>query len=252
VAKEAFQRKRAAAERFSEAAERYEQSAHIQKQAAALFDAWLAELNLKPPLHIAEIGCGTGLLTRLLHARYPHAALHATDLAPAMLAYCRRTLGDNENIRYTVCDGRDVRFDPAPHWIVSSMCFQWLDPLLAVLRHHLSQSKVLAFSLVLDGSFSAWRAAHERAGIESGLRICPDFDILLAQCRALGATQVHARRISLTEPHADGMDFATSLRAIGADQPREGHLPANLRSVLRQLRNGFDANYEIGFFCIVR
>jgi hypothetical protein len=63
---------------------------------------------------------------------------------------------------------------------------------------------------------------------------------------------VHAQRISLTEAHADGLAFARSLRAIGADQPREGHHPANLRPVLRQLQNGCEANYEIGFFCIER
>lgn len=247
-----FQRRHAAAERFSGAAQRYEQSAYIQKQAAAQFDAWLTELKLDAPRHIAEIGCGTGLLTRRLHARFPEARIEATDLAPAMVEFCRRALGDEHHIRYSVGDGRSMRFSSAPDWIVSAMCFQWLEPLLPVLRHHLTQSKLLAFSLVLDGSFSAWRDAHERAGIACGLRACPDYDTLLAQCRDLGATRVHAQRISLTEAHADGLDFANSLRAIGADQPRDGHFPANLRPVLRQLRNGFDANYEIGFFCIER
>ncbi|MGV3741645.1 MAG: methyltransferase domain-containing protein [Burkholderiaceae bacterium] len=252
MAEKTLHRKTAAADRFSSAAERYEQSAHIQKQAAVSFDAWLADLIPEAPQRIAEIGCGTGLLTRLLHARFPQAMIEATDLAPAMVDFCRRTLGAEEHIRYSVGDGRDMRFTPPPDWIVSAMCFQWLEPLLPVMKHHLAQSKVLAFSLVLDGSFSSWRAAHERTGIACGLRACPDYDALLAQCRSLGAAHVHAKRISLTEAHVDGLDFASSLRAIGADLPRDGHLPANLRPVLRQLQDGFEANYEIGFFCIER
>jgi malonyl-CoA O-methyltransferase len=252
VLKEKLRGERAAAERFSIAAERYEQAAHIQKQAASLFDAWLAELDLDAPQHIAEIGCGTGLLTHLLRERFPHALLHATDLAPAMIDYCRHKFRADELVRYAVCDGRDARFDPAPDWIVSAMCFQWLHPLRSVLLHHLAQGKILAFSLVLDGSFSAWRSAHARAGADHGLRRCPDFDALLMQCHGVGAARVHAQRIILTESHADGLAFARSLRAIGADQPRDNHHPANLRPVLRQLQNGCDANYEIGFFCIER
>lgn len=242
----------AAAERFSNAAERYEQIAHIQKQAAVLFDAWLAELSPGAPQRIAEIGCGTGLLTRLLHARFPDAAIEATDLAPAMIDYCRRMAGDEEGIRYRVCDGREARFDPMPDWIVSAMCLQWLQPLRPVLQHHLAQSKMLAFSLVLDGSFAVWRAAHAHAGIEPGLHAFPDYGNLLAECQSLGAAQVHAKHISLSEAHANGLEFAASLRLIGADHPRDGHQPSNLRPVLRQLQNGFDANYEIGFFCIQR
>ena len=238
------------ARRFSAAAQHYEQAAHIQKQAASLFDAWLADLHIDTPARIAEIGCGTGLLTRLLHARYPDAALLATDLAPAMLEYCCNTLGAAPNIQYRVCDGRTACFDPAPDWIVSAMCFQWFDPLLPVLRHHLAQSRVLAFSLMLDGSFSEWRAAHAQLGLRPGLRTCPDYDTLLQACREMGASRIHAQRISLTEQHANGLLFADSLRIIGADQPRSGYQPINLRPVLRQLQNGVHANYEIGFFCI--
>lgn len=250
MAIEAGRRPLEAVERFSKAADRYEQAAHIQKQAAVLFDAWLAELQPNAPQRIAEIGCGTGLLTRLLHARFPHAMIEATDLAPAMVDACRRAMGNEAPIRYRVCDGRDAVFDPSPDWIVSAMCFQWLQPLGPIVRHHLAQSRLVAFSLVVDGSFNAWRAAHVEAGIEPGLQSLPDFEALRAECKGLGT--VHAQRISLTERHADGWSFAHSLRAIGADRPREHHAPANLRPVLRRLQDGLDANYEIGFFCIER
>lgn len=240
----------AAAARFSNAAERYEQAAHVQKHAALQFDTWLAGSGLDVPQRIAEIGCGTGLLTRLLHARFPHAELEATDLAPAMVEYCRRMMDEAKQVRYRVCDGRDARFDPAPDWIVSAMCFQWLQPLRPILQHHLAQAQVLAFSLVLDESFTAWRAAHAQAGMEPGLQRLPNFEELLAKCRGLGTVRTH--RISLSERHADGPSFARSLRAIGADQPHDKHVPRNLRPVLRSLQNGFDANYDIGFFCIER
>jgi hypothetical protein len=61
---------------------------------------------------------------------------------------------------------------------------------------------------------------------------------------------VYAHRIRLSEWHPDGMSFAHSLRAIGADMPRNEHQPVNLRPVCRQLQGGFVSNYDIGFFCL--
>lgn len=238
--------------RFSAAAQRYEQAASIQKQAAIEFDAWLAQQSPAIPARIAEIGCGTGFLTRLLHARYPHARLQATDLAPAMIDHCRTSLRHIENLQFAVCDGRHATFDPAQDWIVSAMCFQWFDPLQPVLEHHLARSRVLAFSIMLDSSFSTWRAAHMRVGTEPGLHICPSYTQLLQICYQLGASRVNTHWISLNERHANGLSFMHSLRAIGADTPRAGHTPAPMRPVLRQLEQGFDANYDIGFFFIER
>lgn len=240
------------AARFSAAAQRYEQAAPVQKQAAIEFDAWLAQQGAAMPARIAEIGCGTGFLTRLLHARYRDARLQATDLAPAMVDYCRTSLRHIANLEFFVCDGRHAAFDPAPDWIVSAMCFQWFAPLQPVLEHHLARSRVLAFSIMLDSSFSAWRAAHSRIGAEPGLHICPDYTQLQQTCRQLGASRVRTHWMSFNERHANGLSFMHSLRAIGADTPRAGHTPAHLRPVLRQLEQGFDANYDIGFFYIER
>lgn len=236
--------------RFSEAAPCYEESARVQRQAAAEFDAWLSQCGLATPKRIAEIGCGTGFLTGLLAARFPDAAICATDLAPAMLDRCRENSRGNPNIEYLLCDGRDARFDPVPDWIVSSMCFQWFDSLGPVLKHHFSRCRTLAFSIMLDGSFSEWRAAHARAGQPLGLRRLPDYDSLLHACRTLENARVHAHRISLHESHADGMAFAHALRRIGAGEPRPGHRHASLKPVLRSLQKGLRANYEIAFLCL--
>lgn len=236
--------------RFSEAASCYEEGARVQKQAAVEFDAWLASLGLAPPNRIAEIGCGTGFLTGLLATRYPDAAICAADLAPAMLDRCRENLRGNPNIEYRLCDGRDTHFDPVPDWIVSAMCFQWFDPLGPVLRHHFAHCRTLAFSILLDGSFSEWKDAHMKVGQPLGLRHLPGYDDLLRECHTLENFRVHAHRLSLHEPHADGIEFAHALRKIGAGEPRSEHRHASLRPILRTLAHGLRANYEIAFVCL--
>lgn len=240
------------AARFSDAAHRYERVAQIQKQAAAEFDQWLASLGLRAPESIAEIGCGTGFFSRLLRQRYPWAALCLTDLAPEMITVCQSKFAPSDLLRFEVQDGRSARFDPQPDWLLSTMCFQWFQPLQPVLAHHLAHSRVLAFSILLDGSFIEWQKAHQALGLSPGLQPLLNFEAVLEACQLPGVQRIRSQRISLNESHADGLSFASSLRAIGADQAKENHRPVNLRAVCRQLENGFDANYEIGFFCIQR
>lgn len=92
--------------------------------------------------------------------------------------------------------------------------------------------------------------ASHGGGIIPGLHSCPNYDALLHTCLQLGASGVKSDRIWLHQHHSDGRAFARSLRAIGADEPRAGHVPVNLKPVLRLMENGCDADYEIGFFRI--
>lgn len=240
------------AERFSRSAHRYDSEAVVQRAAAAQFDAWLARQYTHEPRRIAEIGCGTGFLTRLLRKRFPDSLIQATDLAPNMIEHCHASMRDDDRVELMVCDGRDARFDPSPDWIVSAMCFQWFDPLLPVLEHHFSQARTLGFSIMLDRSFSAWRAAHEQANLQAGLHRCPSYEQVLDACHALKDARVRSERIWLRQEFSDGHSFAQSLRAIGADKPRTDHAPVNLKRVLRLLENGVTADYEIGFFYVER
>lgn len=240
------------ADRFSRSAQRYESEAVIQRVAAAQFDSWLAHQIPRSPQRIAEIGCGTGFLTRLLRERFPDCLVQATDIAPRMVELCRAAVGEDDRVELSVCDGRDVRFNPSPELVVSAMCFQWFDPLLPVLAHHLSQSPALGFSIMLDRSFSQWRAAHKMANLQPGLHRCPSFEQVEEACYAAGGLRVQSKRIRLHQEFPDGRSFIQSLRAIGADQPRNDYAPINLKPVLRLLERGVIADYEIGFFYVER
>ena len=47
------------------------------------------------PVHIVELCCGEGLLTRALLMRFPHATIHAYDGSPAMLESTRKAAKDH-------------------------------------------------------------------------------------------------------------------------------------------------------------
>lgn len=269
----------AVAARFNYAAKSYEGAAVMQKLAAERFDAWLAENNKAlndtnisngttlalpsyqannqhqwqaglSPRRIAEIGCGTGFLTRCLQRRYGQAHMHITDLAPTMLAYCRDSLPTAPQLSFAIADARNVRFSPTPDWIVSTMCFQWLDDLPRVLKWHAEQCRVLAFSVLLDSSFSTWQQAHQAQNLPLGLRSLPGWQWLSELIDKLPTTKTASARFTLTEQYSDGLHFLRTLKKIGASHPRQGYDPINLRPILKNFTDGLTANYDIGFFWI--
>ncbi|MGD0531801.1 MAG: methyltransferase domain-containing protein [Methyloceanibacter sp.] len=74
---------------FGARATSYEQYADLQRAVAERL------ARLLPPLarpRVLELGCGTGLFSRHLVARYPGSSFVLSDLAPAMIEECRRNL----------------------------------------------------------------------------------------------------------------------------------------------------------------
>ena len=67
----------------------------------------------------------------------------------------------------------------------------------------------------------------------------------------IAASTAHHTK-NFLDHHPDGLSFARSLRAIGADQPRVNHTPVNLRKVISALGEACTMNYHIGFYYLER
>lgn len=163
-----------AVRRFSRSASTYEGVAEVQAWLAAALSERIPETA---PQTVLECGCGTGLLTRLLVARWPGCTYTASDPAPGMLETARRKCMD-PNIRFMEADA-DRATGPAD-WVVSSSALQWSEDLERTLAHlwrQVNPGGGLAFSLMLDGTL---REIHdERARLFPGAapaRRLPEFD----------------------------------------------------------------------------
>ncbi|EIJ44315.1 methylase involved in ubiquinone/menaquinone biosynthesis [Beggiatoa alba B18LD] len=74
---------------FGRAAHTYEQFAHLQKQVSDQLLERSLELKIQPTV-IADIGAGSGHLTRSLSRHYPQAQVYAIDIALPMLQVARQ------------------------------------------------------------------------------------------------------------------------------------------------------------------
>lgn len=243
----------AVAQSFGRRARDYTRHAHLQQHAAqALADFVREHGGLPGTGQVVEIGCGTGLLTELLHS--PGRPYLASDLSPEMLEQCQARLSERSDERnllsFVVLDGQEADFPAPPAAIVSNLTCQWFaDPVGGIARLAL-QTPLLAFSVPLAGSFPEWEEAFAALGRTSGLLPLPQEQALLAALQALAPLRLEYRVVEHRQHFPSARAFADSFRLIGADQPRLGYSPAAIRPVLKRFANGLDATARILYcFC---
>ncbi|MDP3425806.1 MAG: methyltransferase domain-containing protein [Humidesulfovibrio sp.] len=243
-------RTQAVANSFGHRARDYTSHAHLQQHTARALAAFLHDNGGLPSGPVVEIGCGTGLLTELLHA--PGQPYLATDLSPEMLEQCRARLEGHagQGLSLAVLDGQTAAFAAPPAAIVSNLTCQWfVDPVSGIARLA-RQTPLLAFSVPLHGSFPEWEAAFADLGRTSGLLPLPREHALLAALEALGPARLVHSVEERPQHFPSATAFADSFRLIGADQPRAGYVPAPIRPVLKRFSNGLYATARI-LYCLV-
>ena len=154
-------RKQRISDAFGAAAAHYDDHAGPQRFAARLVADLAQRQRPQGVRRILEIGCGTGLLTRDIQARWPDAEIIVTDLSPGMLD--KAAAGGLVAATFLAMDGEAPAFDgPWFDLILSSLAFQWFDDLsaaIARLAALLRPGGSLIFSTMGQGSFARWRAA---------------------------------------------------------------------------------------------
>lgn len=136
----------------------YESQATVQRHLAEKLDAALAsalpELSVERAL---EIGIGTGFLTRLLTARYPHADWWFNDLTPAAFDWIPAGLRQAIPLPG---DAETLDFPPALQLLASASSLQWfrdLPEFLVKARHVLHPGGALAIGTYGSRNFHQLR-----------------------------------------------------------------------------------------------
>lgn len=202
--------RRAVRAAFDAAAPTYDACAALQDEVRARLLERLDLVQLAPR-RVLDLGCGTGGALPALAARYPDAALHAVDLAPAM---ARAAAARAPRARVLCADGAALPFaDGAFDLVFCNLVLQWEDdprPTLAEVRRVLAPRGLLLLTSfgpdTLHELREAWGAADRAAGAEPP-RVNRFLDL-----HDLGDALVHARFV---EPVLDVEHLTTTYGAMG-------------------------------------
>jgi len=78
------------------------------------------------PIHVIDLGCGTGTVAERVLGSFPNAQLTCLDLAENMIAMARAKLGHHSHVRYVEGDFNRFDFDRDYDVVVSSLALHHL------------------------------------------------------------------------------------------------------------------------------
>ncbi len=211
--------------RFGRAAATYDDVALIQAEAVRRLVGQMDDGP--PPARILDAGCGSGLLTRALAAKFPRAHIVAMDLSRRMLDAARFLQAGRARVDWVQGDiarfQSDARFD----LVASASALHWTEDLPAALTRcaaHLADGGRMAVSIMLDGTLHELHDARDAAAPGSTPRArmpsLPEFrdaaraaklELIRSGEYALAATYPDARRV-LRDLHAMGLTGGARLR----------------------------------------
>jgi malonyl-CoA O-methyltransferase len=217
-------RSAAVAQSFGARAASYDQNADLQRTVAERLARLLPQLASP---RVLELGCGTGLFSRHLLARYPDGTFLLTDLAPSMVEQCRRNLAGShkQRVSFDIMDAARPTADGPFDLIAMSMTLHWLaDPAAALttLRQLLAPGGVLIYATIGGKSFPEWRDALDRQGLPVGLLDIPDLHGIVDEEQLIVDT--------------DTLGFLRRMKAVGGLTPREGYAPLPAGALRRAIR----------------
>jgi malonyl-CoA O-methyltransferase len=231
--------------RFSLAARTYDRWCVVQASVARSLMAYLE--GVPPPERILEIGCGTGILTELLCARFPEARVTAIDRSPGMIERARGTRALEGRVTWHVADVLDLGHGAYP-LVASSSALHWVTPLdraFAKVRGFLERGGYFVGALMLRETLAELHAARERVAPAKAVRArLPAESEVVRAIAAAGLTLEAHRTEVLRTHHESAWALLRSLHEAGVTGGDVSSAGARLtRGELAALAADYDRNY---------
>lgn len=237
-------------QRFDLASHTYDKVATIQNICAkqlvySLADKWP---DFKPDT-ILDVGTGTGYLPELLFPAYPDSHFTLNDLSPNMLLRAQERIREFANIH---CLPGDIETTPIPRHdlVVSNFALQWVNQLEPILQSLYENSKVLAFTCLLQGTFQEWERRlynqtpqHQTYPQEKSLI---NFLTSLKPKDYLFYHQKHTIQIQ------NALELMRYLKQLGASTSQLQPSPGQLKTLIQTHSHPFEVTYHVFFGLLKR
>lgn len=230
-------------QRFGRNAAHYDSQAHLQQAIAWRLAHLCRDLPL-PPGARADLGAGSGLLSRALVWHHPQLR----EMPPLQVDQCAELLAHNPLTHQGAATRAEAlvwdlhRGLPPPlgqaSLLASSFALQWLERpprQLAFWCQGLGPGGWLVLAVPTAASFPQWRRAAERAAVPCTALALPDADTLRATALREGLRERLCQTLHFSRPHQGGLEALRHLQRLGASASRHRPLSAGeLRRLLRQ------------------
>lgn len=236
---------------FNRAARTYDSVSAIQLQSAQHLVACLKQqIPTLDPNHVIDIGSGTGFVINELHHHHPNCHYIANDISTDMLERAAINLSNVKHLSLQPGDAETIII-PEVDLIISNLSFQWFNNFTHTLKRFWDKTNVLAFTTIADGTFKQWHEAHQKIGISQGVKKYLTHAALQQICLELNPASSFFDFQSYELYFNSPEQFIRYVQQLGVSNPDPCYPRMRLPEVLKELKEGFNANYEI-FTCILQ
>lgn len=229
---------------FDNAATTYDKAAFVQKQSAQILkEMFVTHHPEVSPSSILDLGCGTGYMTEALLSSFPKASYCLNDISHNMLTSSQKKYQHLRNITFQEGDMQSIEL-VQQDLIASNLAIQWTSNLSECIKKCYSYSKYFIFSLILDGTFQEWQQLLKNYDIILHHNF-PTKDDIRILVEDLGANTWHYEEKTFDIEFATPYDFASYLKAIGANAHEGFSCYNKLLPVLRKEKRAFKTQYKI-------
>lgn len=234
------------ARNFSRCAHLYDKYAYIQRSLARELEK---ELPKERYSNILEIGCGTGIFTKLLKERFGRASIVSVDIAGKMIDVAREKFKDT-GINFSARDAEDMTLDREYDLITSNAAIQWFrDPETAVRKYKsaIKRGGAFIFSVFGPMTFRELDAAMSLAGVATGRSVASRGFLTKEEIAGILAKNFRksaVRRAIITEEYPSLARLLETIKYTGVRGPGSAGSSEKRFSWTRKILREVEAAYK--------
>ena len=233
-------------QRFSLAAETYDKHAFPQQKLAKQIISFLPKTQ---PDRLLELGAGTGQLTRLLVAQFPHSSIDVIDLSEKMIEYGRALFSNVSCLHWQVADAETFQATKAYPLIISSSALHWVKDLTKTFKtifNNLEDDGVFVFGLMLkDTLIELQTIRKEVAPKKAQTHFLPTSEEVITALKSVGFSIDQTRHRIDTFTYPSATQFLQAIHEQGVTGGKTSRDTAPLsRQELQKLIQIYQARFS--------
>jgi len=236
--------KKIVAKNFSRGAKTYDKYAIVQNEMANKLSELLKKEESE--LEILEIGCGTGLFTKLILEKYPNSKITLIDISEEMIQINKEKFENEKNIIYIVGDAENLELLNKYDLILSNATFQWfnnLEKTLESLQSKLKKNGELIFSTFANQTYKELRNSFNLLNMnyDYSQRFYSKEQLLNIIQKKFIVNEVDEEL--MIEKHINLMNFLVSIKKIGSNSAKKSKKNLTIKK-LKELEEIYMKNYS--------
>lgn len=221
----------------------YDDHSKIQQLCGKELIKNLLILHKKDYEKIIDLGCGTGIITKILFEKIKFSKSYACDFAPNLLSVAQNRLKNFSteilNSDYYMILNKNLKYD----LIFSNMSFQWcldIEYLLKLIYKNLKHRGILSFSMPIKGTLQ--NVPNQSKNNFYSL------EYLRKLAKNIGYNLIFIKDINFEQYFPSFIDAIRSIKYTGANILINSNKPTFFNKKLA--KDKFTLNYNIGFFIL--